>query len=114
MSTSSTNAKASTKAKPEVNEDPTSGAFGLRKDAPAPLQDLGQELMTLFATELKRRLVDNAAEMTSAELEVVRKLLGDNSITLASIRRGDFGTFAKSVAEQFPFPQDEAHPAAVN
>lgn len=76
-------------------------------ESPVPLTgDFGKDLMALFANELQRRLIENAKDMTSSELEVVRKLLGDNSVTLASIKRGDFGSIAKKAAEDFPFPDD--------
>lgn len=76
------------------------------KESPIALTgDPGKDIMALFVFELQRRLIQRAAEMTSSELEVVRKLLGDNSVTLASIRRGDFGDIAKKVAEDFPFPE---------
>lgn len=82
----------------------------------ADLGDLGRELMELFALELKRRMKENAASMTASELEVVRKLLGDNSVTLAAIRRGDFGKVAKAAAEDFPFPSamDDSAPVPLN
>ncbi len=69
--------------------------------------DPGRRLMELLCAELIRRLQDGADQMTASELEVVRKVLSDNSITLAHVRRGDFGEMAKKVAEEFPFPEDE-------
>lgn len=43
--------------------------------------------------------------MSASEMEVVRKLLSDNSVTLASVQRGDFGEAArKLVEENLPFP----------
>lgn len=75
----------------------------------------GQEMMRLFITELKRRLEPaNAKEMKSSDFEVVRKLLADNSVTMASVQRGDYGDFAKSVADQFPFNPDEDAPKFTN
>lgn len=68
-------------------------------------EDIARELMQLFAKELKRRLVDGAKDMSPSELEVVRKVLSDNSVTLASIKRGDFGAVAKKAADDFPFPE---------
>ena len=67
----------------------------------------GQEIMRLFVDEIKRRLKEEAKEMKAADFEMIRKLLADNSVTLASIQRGDYGSFAKGVAEQFPFDGDE-------
>lgn len=71
--------------------------------------DTGQELMELFVAELRRRLTpENAPAMTAAELAVVLKLMSDNSITLSSVRKGDFGEFAQKVAdEQFPFDEGD-------
>lgn len=74
---------------------------------PVSSGDHGRDLMELFVAELKRRLTENAKDLSASELEVVRKLLGDNAVTLASIRRGDFGDTAKRVAEEFPFPVDQ-------
>jgi hypothetical protein len=77
--------------------------------------DHGRDLMELFVAELKRRLTgDNAQSLSASELEVVRKLLGDNSVTLASIRRGEFGETAQRVAEEFPFPVDQDPLTPVN
>lgn len=73
--------------------------------------DHGRDLMEMLVKELKRRLTgDEAKAMSASELELVRKLLADNSVTLASIRRGDFGDMPKRVAEEFPFPEDEQRP----
>lgn len=75
-----------------------------RKAAQAVLpQDPGKELMKLLIAELIRRLTTNGTEMVASELEVVRKLLQDNAVTLQHVQRGDYGEFAKSVAEEFPF-----------
>lgn len=71
-------------------------------------QDPGKELMRLLVVELVRRLTDQPGEMVASELEVARKLLQDNSVTLAHVQRGDYGTFAKSVAEEFPFEHSQA------
>jgi len=74
--------------------------------AEMPLTD-GQEIMRLFVDEIKRRLKEDARDMKAADFEMVRKLLADNSVTMASVQRGDYGSFAKGVAEQFPFDGDE-------
>lgn len=71
-------------------------------------QDQGAQLMQLFVNELIRRLTDGGKDMVAAELNVVRQLLSDNSITLARIKHGEFGTVAKKVAEEFPFDVDES------
>lgn len=69
-------------------------------------EDPGGTLMRLLCAELIRRLTDNPKDMTSSEMEVIRKLLTDNSVTLAHVRRGDFGKVAQAVAEEFPFDDD--------
>lgn len=71
-----------------------------------PMTD-GQEIMSLFIKEIKRRLKEDAKEMKAADFEMVRKLLADNAVTMASVQRGDYGKFVKGVAEQFPFDGDE-------
>lgn len=68
--------------------------------------DAGHKILALVVTEITRRLEDNPGEFKAADFEFVRKLLADNSITLASVRRGDFGSVAKEVADQFPFPAE--------
>lgn len=79
-----------------------------RKAAQAALpQDPGKELMKLLIVELIRRLTEGGRDMVASELEVVRKLLGDNAVTLAHVQRGDYGAFAKEVSEEFPF--EHAH-----
>lgn len=67
----------------------------------------GQEIMRLFVDEIKRRLKEDAKEMRAADFEMVRKLLADNAVTMASVQRGDYGSFAKGVAEAFPFSGEE-------
>lgn len=78
-------------------------------DAPTPPvlpEDPGGQLMYLFVGELIRRLREKPGELVASELEVIRKLLGDNSVTLAHVKRGDFGKFAQEVAEEFPFEEN--------
>lgn len=66
--------------------------------------DPGKEMQRLFVRELIRRLrtADVAAALSAAELEVVRKVIESNAIDLNSIRRGEFGAFAKETADKFP------------
>lgn len=68
--------------------------------------DDGKALMVGLVRELRRRIEtpEIAKDMSAAEFELIRKLLSDNSISLASIRRGDFGQVAQKAAEEFPFP----------
>lgn len=53
--------------------------------------------------------MDNDDKRTPSLMEVGRKLLSDNSVTIASVRRGDFGKVAQEAAEQFPF-DDRGNP----
>jgi hypothetical protein len=67
--------------------------------------DPGSKLLKLLVAELLRRLEDPeiAAEMSASEFEMIRKLCADNSVSFASIKRGDFGEVAKKAAEEYPF-----------
>jgi hypothetical protein len=69
--------------------------------------DPGQKMMALFINRLIKNLEDVEREMPASEQEVVRKLLADNSVTLASVQRGDFGDTARRIAEEFPFQEEE-------
>lgn len=68
--------------------------------------DPGTRLMQAFVKELLRRMEDPeiAGSMSAAELTLINTVCRDNSVTLVSIRRGDFGNTAQRVAEEFPFP----------
>jgi hypothetical protein len=88
--------------------------------------DPGRELLVMLVrvmkTKLERALLppwlpekdqDGKAQpnpeyvnMMPAEMQAVLKLLQDNSVTLANVRRGDFGDTAKRVEEEFPFPDN--------
>jgi hypothetical protein len=70
--------------------------------------DDGRALMALLVRELRRRLSDEEARkaMTAAEMTVVLRLLSDNSVSLASVKRGDFGVTAQRAAEEFPFDEE--------
>ena len=70
-------------------------------------KDAGSRIMELFVAEIIRRLEEDPAELKAADFEMIRKLLSDNSITLASIKRGDFGEMAQRVAEEYPFPDED-------
>lgn len=69
--------------------------------------DYGKRLLTGLVLELCRRLEDKetAKSISAAEGELIRKLCSDSSVTLSSIKRGDFGKVAKRVAEEYPFPE---------
>ena len=69
--------------------------------------DPGASLLKGLVKELLRRLETPsvAQDMTAAELNLIRQLCADNSVSFASIKRGDFGEVARSVAEDFPFPE---------
>lgn len=69
----------------------------------------GRRLMALFVKELEKRLTEHPEELKAADFEMIRKLMADNSITLASVQRGDFGETARQVAEDFPFPDEDQH-----
>jgi hypothetical protein len=76
-------------------------------EQPPQEEDLGKALLRGLALELLRRLKDPklAAEVSAAEGELIRKLCSDSSVTLASIKAGDFGKVAQRVAEEYPFPE---------
>lgn len=67
----------------------------------------GRDLLVLMVAELKRRLQTPSVvqQMAASEMEMIRKLLSDNSVTLAAIRRGDFGEIAQRASEEYPFPE---------
>ena len=65
--------------------------------------DDGRAIMAMFTKELRRRLKEAPRDITAAEMTVILCLLADNSISLASIKQGDFGQTAQRVAENFPF-----------
>lgn len=44
--------------------------------------------------------------MPAGEMAAIIKLLSDNSVTLANIRRGDFGDVIKRAEEDYPFPDN--------
>lgn len=73
----------------------------------AESQDQGRRIGSLFYDELERRLRDGAQACTAAELELIRKVLDSNAITLSQVKAGDFGKLAQSVAEEFPDFGDE-------
>jgi hypothetical protein len=53
--------------------------------------------------------LDDDDKRSPSLMECARKLLNDNSVTLASVRRGDFGKLAEKAAESFPF-DDQGRP----
>lgn len=74
----------------------------------APLtEDFEKSLLRGLVQELLRRVSTpaTASQMTAAEMQLIRQLCQDNSISFASIKRGDFGETAKRVAEEFPFDE---------
>lgn len=68
----------------------------------------GEEVMDKFVRfllhKLDAALLEGEARvpLTAAEMAVIQRLLTDNAVTLSSVKRGDFGEFAKGVAEDFP------------
>lgn len=65
--------------------------------------DPAKEMMKLLVQRTLMAL--RADEVTPAFLEFTRKLLADNAVTLASVRRGDFGDVYKKAAEDYPFEE---------
>lgn len=72
--------------------------------------DIHRQLIVQLCMGLLKDLKDDDRR-TPAVCECVRKLMSDNSVTLASVRKGDFGDLAKKAAEQFPF-DDQGRPLA--
>lgn len=73
-----------------------------------PEETQDSRMMRLFLQELERRLSpENAKDLTAAELAVIQRLFSDNSITMASVKRGEFGETAQKVANEYPFPGEE-------
>jgi hypothetical protein len=70
-------------------------------------EDYGKRLLKGLVDELIRRLEDpaEAKALSAAEGELIRKLCSDSSVTLSSIKRGDFGKVAQRAAENYPFPE---------
>ncbi len=74
--------------------------------APLPM-DFEAQLLRGLTQELLRRVSDPqlSGSMTAAEMQLIRQLCQDNSISFASIKRGDFGETARRVSEEFPFDE---------
>lgn len=66
-------------------------------------EDPAKEMMKLLVQRTLMML--KSSDLTPAFMEFTRKLLQDNAVTLASVKRGDFGEVYKRAAEEFPFPQ---------
>lgn len=77
---------------------------------PHQKSDTGRQIMETFAAYLLKRIVAANMEagdaLPAAELSVIRQFLSDQSITLAHVRRGDFGDVARAAADDFPFSED--------
>lgn len=73
----------------------------------SPNQTTEQRLMEKFLQKVEEK-IDNtpSEELQPAFLEFMRKLFADNSVTMASVQRGDYGQFAKDVADEFPTFED--------
>lgn len=77
--------------------------------------DPGRDIMEKFVEFLQRKLDAALLEptdpgyvaLTAAEMQVIQKLMENNSVTLASVRRGEFGAHAQQLAEEFPFPGND-------
>lgn len=70
----------------------------------ASSEDWGHRLLKGLVAKLLAVLEDPKTKITPAEGELIRKLCADNSVSLQSVKRGDFGKVAQRVAEEFPFP----------
>lgn len=68
--------------------------------------DFEVQLLRKLVARLLKRLDDPEIDIPVAEMELIRKLCSDNSISFASIRQGNFGDVARRVAEEFPFDED--------
>lgn len=67
------------------------------------------EIMTLLVSNIRKLLLKKQEDkemITASEITAVGKLLSDSSVTLASVKRGDFGAIAQQAAEQFPFDSE--------
>lgn len=66
-------------------------------------QDFEVQLLRKLVARLLKRLDDPEVDIPVAEMELIRKLCSDNSVSFASIRQGNFGEVARRVSEEFPF-----------
>lgn len=67
------------------------------------------EIMALLVQNVLKLLGARMAgeeTISAAEISAIGRLLNDSSVTLSSVKRGDFGELAKSAAEEFPFPDE--------
>lgn len=70
-------------------------------------EPLGHQLMRKMADAMLVKLETYKGEIDAASLNAIRLFLSDQSITLASIKRGDLGHVAKTVVEEFPFDEND-------
>lgn len=69
--------------------------------------DPGKEIMVeLVKFTIRQLKTQDHAVLTPAFLEFTRKLLNDSAITIAHVKRGDFGEVYKKAAEEYPFPEE--------
>ena len=73
-------------------------------DAPLP-PDFETLLLKRLVQRLLSRLSDPRVDIPVSEMELIRKLASDNSVSFASIRAGNFGDVARQAAEEFPFDE---------
>lgn len=70
--------------------------------------DPGREIMVeLVKFTIAQLKTQDSDKLTPAFLEFTRKLLNDSAITIAHVKRGEFGEVYKRAAEEFPFPNEE-------
>lgn len=70
---------------------------------------MGRDILVAFAAYLLKQVTTantEGKEVPAAVLSVIRSFLTDNAVTLAHIRRGDFGQVAATAADEFPFNDD--------
>lgn len=79
-------------------------------DQPLPTSD---QLPNDFEVQLLKKLIKKVLErldqkevLSAAEITAIHKLCSDNSVSFASIRKGDFGEVARKVSEEFPFDDE--------
>lgn len=79
----------------------------------ATIETPAEEIMSLLIGNIRKLLIEKQKDgemITASEITAVGKLLSDSSVTLASVKRGDFGTIAQQAAEAFPFNGGEEGP----
>lgn len=79
----------------------------MSKPADTPADEI-MGLLCQNVIKLLNKRMEADETIAASEITAIGKLLSDSSVTLASVKRGDFGEMAQQVAEQFPFEDDGA------